>query len=146
MTFLTTHIEELLVDLLQQHLNTCQHQGSSNAAAHQTTAQHSNPLQLAGLQTSICYTRHLSNENNDEMNIDLMLVYRSQRNRCHMWCQHTCVELRRLSGANLKQPSRQSWHWTAASLQKITVILYIHLAQLGEWLFCFGFNLILFSR
>jgi len=44
------HLQELLVDLLEQHLIACLHKGSGDTTAHEATPQHGYALHGAGLQ------------------------------------------------------------------------------------------------
>lgn len=54
-----THVEELLVDLLQHHVHAGDERGGGDAAAHEAAAQHSHRLDGAGLQVAVRDACHL---------------------------------------------------------------------------------------
>ena len=53
------HLEELLVDLLDNDFNACERAGSGNAGPHEATTQHRDLLDAPWLQTAIRNPLHL---------------------------------------------------------------------------------------
>ena len=53
------HLEELVVDLLDDDIHAGQRAGRGDARAHEAAAQHRDLLHLPGLQASVCDTLHL---------------------------------------------------------------------------------------
>lgn len=139
--FPRSYLEELFVDFLQHHLLAHQDASGGDAAAHQTSTQHRNPVNLPGAKANVRHTLHLLGGSLGEENVHQgpVGVQRCRRSEALALLLQTCqtamlnavlngvqAELRvaqpRRTFARLRPGKLQHGHGLAVRLQLVAAL------------------------